>query len=123
MQKFYFKDGICRIMSLVNNAGKVVKPKDGRLLLMKWTATNVIDPSKIDNAASPPPTVVISSIKIFDRELPPGDGHLKIIYNENTLTFEFGGSWSFYFSTRITNMLTRCKALIRTGYIVMTGDL
>jgi signal transduction histidine kinase/ActR/RegA family two-component response regulator len=77
------------------NTNAALKLKDGRLLFGGVDGYNVIDPSKIDNVESPPPTVVISSIKIFDREVPPGDGHLKLKYSENSLTFEFA-ALSFY---------------------------
>ncbi|MBL0071706.1 MAG: response regulator [Bacteroidetes bacterium] len=77
------------------NTEAALKLKDGRLLFGGVDGYNVIDPAKINNVKSLPPTVVISSIKIFDREVPQGDGSLKLKYTENNLTFEFA-ALSFY---------------------------
>ena len=91
-KNFTLKDGL---QNYEFNTNAALKLKDGRLLFGGVDGYNVIDPSKIDNSESLPPTVVISSIKNFDRELLPGDGHLQLTYNENTLTFEFA-ALSFY---------------------------
>ena len=91
-KNFTLKDGL---QNYEFNTEAALKLKDGRLLFGGVDGYNVIDPAKIENIKSLPPPVVISSIKIFDREVPPGDGHLELKYSENSLTFEFA-ALSFY---------------------------
>jgi signal transduction histidine kinase/CheY-like chemotaxis protein len=91
-KNFTMKDGL---QSYEFNTNAALQLKDGRLLFGGVDGYNVIDPTKLDNSKSPPPTVVISSIKVFDREVPPGNGHLKLKYSENSLAFEFA-ALSFY---------------------------
>lgn len=91
-KNFTLKDGL---QNYEFNTEAALKLKDGRLLFGGVDGYNVIDPTKIENLKSIPPPVVISSIKIFDREVPPGDGYLKLKYTENNLTFEFA-ALSFY---------------------------
>ncbi|MBK7036123.1 MAG: response regulator [Bacteroidetes bacterium] len=92
VKNFTLKDGI---QNYEFNTNAALKLTDGRLLFGGVDGYNVIDPAKIENAKTLPPSVVISSIKIFDREVPPGDDYLKLKYTENSLTFEFA-ALSFY---------------------------
>ena len=84
-KNFSEKDGI---QNYEYNTNAALKLKDGTLLFGGVAGYNIIDPDKIENKKLIPP-VVISSFKIFDRETPIGDGHLKLNYDENSLTFEF----------------------------------
>ena len=84
-KNFTEKDGI---QNYEYNTNAALKLKDGTLLMGGVAGYNIIDPDKIENKKLIPP-VVISSFKIFDRETPIGDGHLKLNYDENSLTFEF----------------------------------
>lgn len=85
-KNFTGKDGI---QNYEYNTGAALKLKDGTLLIGGITGYNIIHPDKIENKASEPPVVVISSFKIFDKETPTGDGQLKLKYKENSLAFEF----------------------------------
>lgn len=84
-KNFSEKDGI---QNYEYNTGAAIKLKDGKLLIGGISGFNIIEPDKIENKKSIPP-VVISSFKIFDREIPIGNGHLNLNYDENRLTFEF----------------------------------
>jgi two-component sensor histidine kinase len=84
-KNFSEKDGI---QNYEYNTGAAIKLKDGTLLIGGITGYNIIEPDKIENKKSIPP-VVISSFKIFDREIPVGNGHLNLNYDENRFTFEF----------------------------------
>ncbi len=85
-KNFGEKDGI---QNYEYNTGAAIKLKDGTLLIGGITGYNIIDPDKIENKKSTPPVIVISSFKIYDREIPVGNGHLNLKYDENRFTFEF----------------------------------
>ncbi len=91
-QNFTLKDGI---QNYEYNTEAALKLKDGTLLFGGVDGYNVIHPDKIQNTKSLPPPVVISSIKIFNHEVPPGDNHLRLKHSENSLSFEFS-ALSFY---------------------------
>ena len=84
-KNFSEKDGI---QNYEFNTGAALKLKDGRLLFGGVSGFNIIEPNMIENKKSIPP-VVISSFKIFDKEIPIGDGHVILKYDENVLSFEF----------------------------------
>ena len=84
-KNFSEQDGI---QNYEYNTGAALKLKDGTLLIGGVAGYNIIDPDKIENKKSIPP-VVISSFKIFDKEVPIGDKPLKLKYDENSFTFEF----------------------------------
>ncbi len=84
-KNFSEKDGI---QNYEYNTGAAIKLKDGTLLIGGITGYNIIDPDKIENKKLIPP-VVISSFKIFDKEIPIGNGQLNLNYDENRLSFEF----------------------------------
>lgn len=89
-KNFTLKDGI---QNYEFNTGAALKLKDGRMLFGGVDGYNSIDPGKI--VKSTPPRVAIVAIKVYDREIPPGDGYSKLTHNENNLTFEFA-ALSFY---------------------------
>ncbi|CAN5372202.1 two-component regulator propeller domain-containing protein [soil metagenome] len=91
-KNFTLKDGI---QNYEFNTGATLKLKDGTLLIGGADGYNIINPDKVDNSKTLPPNVVISSIKVFDREVPPGDNHLELKYTQNSLTFEFA-ALSYY---------------------------
>jgi len=75
-KNFSEKDGI---QNYEYNTGAALKLKDGTLLIGGITGYNIIDPNTIENKKSIP-QVVISSFKIFDKEIPIGNGHPKLNY-------------------------------------------
>ena len=85
-KNFSKKDGI---QNYEYNTGAALKLKDGTLLIGGITGYNIIEPNKIENKKSAPPTVVIASFKVFDKETPIGNHIIALKYKENTLTFEF----------------------------------
>jgi class 3 adenylate cyclase len=87
-KNFSEKDGI---QNYEYNTGAAIKLKDGTLLIGGIAGYNIINPDKIENKKLALPVVVISSFKIFDRETPTGDGHLKLSFKENSISFEFAG--------------------------------
>jgi len=91
-KNFTLKDGI---QNYEFNTGATLKLKDGTLLIGGAAGYNIINPDKVGNSKTPPPNVVISSIKVFDRETPPGDNLLTLDYTQNSLTFEFA-ALSYY---------------------------
>ncbi|MEO8085614.1 MAG: ATP-binding protein [Bacteroidota bacterium] len=91
-KNFTLKDGI---QNYEFNTGATLKLKDGTLLIGGEDGYNIINPDKVDNAKTLPPNVVISSIKVFDHEVPPGDNSLLLKYTENSITFEFA-ALSYY---------------------------
>jgi ligand-binding sensor domain-containing protein/uncharacterized membrane-anchored protein YhcB (DUF1043 family) len=86
------KDGI---QDYEFNTKAALKLKDGTLLFGGVDGYNIINPEKIEINKAAAPKVIISSIKIFDREIPPGDGSFKLKHTENSLSFEFA-ALSFY---------------------------
>ncbi|HMG14517.1 MAG TPA: two-component regulator propeller domain-containing protein, partial [Saprospiraceae bacterium] len=91
-KNFTGKDGI---QNYEYNTGAALKLTDGTLLFGGVNGYNIIHPDKIENKKPTVPAVVISSIKIFDKEVPPGDSHFNLAFNENSLTFEFA-ALSYY---------------------------
>lgn|GEM_PF-215251 len=89
---FTLKDGI---QNYEFNTGAGFKLKDGTLLIGGVEGYNIIHPEKIEINKASAPGVVISSIKVFDREVPPGNGLLRLSHTENSLTFEFA-ALSYY---------------------------
>ncbi|MEP7171293.1 MAG: histidine kinase dimerization/phospho-acceptor domain-containing protein, partial [Bacteroidota bacterium] len=89
---FTLKDGI---QNYEFNTGAAIKLKNGTLLFGGVDGYNSIHPGKIEINKAPAPKVVVSSIKVFDREVPPGDGSVKLNHMENSLTFQFA-ALSFY---------------------------
>lgn len=85
-RNFTAKDGI---QNFEFNTGAAKKLKDGTLLIGGITGYNIIDPDKIENNLLAPPSVVLTSIKIFDKSIPIGNSPLKLNYQENSLSFEF----------------------------------
>lgn len=84
-KNFNEKDGI---QNYEYNTGAALKLKNGTLLIGGVAGYNIIDPNKIESKKISTP-VVISSFKVFDKETPPGNGHVILNYRENSFSFEF----------------------------------
>ena len=85
-KNFTEKDGI---QNYEYNTNAALKLKDGTLLFGGIAGFNIIDPDKIENKKSKPPAVVITSFKVFDKEMPTGNNIITLNYKENNLAFEF----------------------------------
>lgn len=85
-KNFTEKDGI---QNFEYNTGAALKLKDGTLLFGGVAGYNIIDPDKIENKSAAPPVVVISSFKVFDKEILLGNNIITLNYKENNLAFEF----------------------------------
>ncbi len=79
------KDGI-QNMEFNTNAVTVIK--DGRFCFGGRTGFNLFHPDSM-NAAFPPPPVVITRIRVFDRDFPVTEARFRLSHEENSLTFDF----------------------------------
>lgn len=68
--------------------GAALECKNGEMLFGGISGFNMFYPDSIQENNYIPPTV-ITKFKVLDKEVIPGDGPVKLAYNQNYVTFEF----------------------------------
>lgn len=85
VRNFIPRDGI---QNFEFNTNAIAVTTDGRFCFGGRTGFNIFSPDLM-NAGFPPPPVVITSFKIFDKEYPVPDSILHLRHDQNSCSFDF----------------------------------